>query len=302
MFHVEQSQLSENKTCPSCGHQNYVTYLELTDYFLTKEDFSILKCSNCGLLITYPQPIENEIGKYYKSTEYISHNTGNRGVGYYIYDLIRRKTLASKLHLLKKYSKGNLLLDIGCATGVFLNHCRKHGFQVEGIEPDNKARQYALEHYHLPVKDVNSLNEYNKKSFDVITMWHVLEHVADLNERMSVVRDIMKDTGTLFVALPNPASYDAKYFGKYWAAYDVPRHLFHFTKDSFTALSEKYGFKIIKVLPMIYDSYYISLLSEKYKNGNSSYLKALLLGMKSNSYARKHDTNYSSLIYILKKV
>jgi 2-polyprenyl-3-methyl-5-hydroxy-6-metoxy-1,4-benzoquinol methylase len=301
MFHVEQPVQQPSFKCPSCGHNNYVTHLVLKDYFLSKEVFSIIKCTECGLLSTYPQPLPSEISKYYKSAHYISHATENKGLEAVIYNFIRKKTLASKTALIRKYSSGNKLLDIGCATGVFVDYCQRHGFVAEGIEPDEKSRNYANNILHLEVNDLDYISKLPEKSFDVITMWHVLEHVNDIQERMKVVNKLLADNGTAFIALPNPLSYDAQFYKEHWAAYDVPRHLYHFTNSSFTSFSVQQKMKIIKTVPMVFDAYYISLLSERYINGKGSYLKAFYRGFISNLYARRHSMNYSSLIYILKK-
>lgn len=302
MFHVEQHPKNAILKCPTCGHQNYLTYLELRDYFLSQEEFTIIKCVHCGLLITFPQPLPSDLSKYYKSTQYLSHVTHKGGVDFYLYNKIRKITLASKIRLIKKYTTGTNLLDIGCATGVFLNYCRMHGYIVEGIEPNEKARNYAREELNLDVKDIPYLTELPHSYFDIITMWHVLEHVPDVNERMSVVKHLLKEDGTAFIALPNPNSYDAKYYKEYWAAYDVPRHLYHFSIDAFSSLCTNNSLRIVKILPLIYDSYYISLLSERYKNGKRSYVNALYRGLKSNIYAKSNNLNYSSLIYIVKKI
>lgn len=299
MFHVEQSAAGATAKCPLCNHSDYVTYLELDDYFLTKEKFSILKCNNCGLMKTYPQPSMDTIGRYYDSPDYISHATGKKSIKEKAYDLIRKRTLASKKSILDTYSKGKRLLDIGCATGVFLNYCKNYGYEVKGVEPDEKCRNYAKAHFNIAVTPPETLKTFPAKSFDIITMWHVLEHVDDLNERMSLIKNLLTDDGVLIVALPNPSSYDAKHYGKFWAAYDVPRHLYHFTKDSFKKLCSKFSFEVINILPMVFDSFYISLLSEKYKNHKTSLVNAFLVGLKSNLKARV-STNHSSVIYIIK--
>ncbi len=297
-----EHQLSDTLLqCPSCSGNNFVTHLELDDYFLSQEHFTISKCTKCGLLITVPQPSETDLGKYYKSSEYISHATKNTGIEFWLYDQVRKITLSSKLKLIKKYSIGKRLLDIGCATGVFLDYCGKRGFIVQGIEPNQNARHYANKQFGLTVNDVSHLTELPYKSFDVITMWHVLEHVSDLNERLVHLNNLLADEGTAFIALPNPLSYDALHYKNHWAAYDVPRHLYHFTQQSFSTLIAKHNLKIIEIVPMVFDAYYISLQSEKYRNGSKSFLKALYQGFRSNQYAKANGKNYSSLIYILKK-
>jgi len=301
MFHVEQPILKTQLICPACGHDEHVTYLELRDYFLSQDKFRIIKCTNCGLLITDPQPLPNEISKYYKSDLYFSHTTHKKGLEFFLYDRIRKVSLTRKVDMIRNFSGGNNLLDIGCATGMFLKECKEHGFQVKGVEPNKEARKYAKEVLKLDVEDLDHLYKLQEESFDVITMWHVLEHVHDLNERMRMVYSLLKNDGVAIVALPNPESYDALFYSSHWAAFDVPRHLYHFSSDSFKSICEKYDFKVIKIRPLIYDAFYISYLSERYKYGKSSYLKALYRGLVSNFRARKAGMNYSSLIYILKK-
>ncbi len=299
MFHVEQSTATSTENCPVCGNSEFVTYLTLDDYFLTHETFTIIKCKNCGLLSTSPHPSPDEIGKYYDSPDYISHSTNKKSIKDRLYNIIRNRTLISKKVLLDKYAKGNRLLDIGCAIGVFLDYCQRNGYSTMGVEPDEKCRMFAEKNFHLQVKDIDALKQFPSKSFDIITMWHVLEHVDDLNERMSLIKKILADDGVLIIALPNPLSFDAKYYGKYWAAYDVPRHLYHFSKDAFEKLCNRFSFKIINIIPMVYDSFYISMLSEKYKNGTTSLVKAFFIGLKSNLKARSCK-NHSSLIYIIR--
>ncbi len=302
MFHVEQSNTIIVNQCPVCGKNDFITHLLLKDYFLSQEEFSILKCTHCGLMITNPQPKMEELGKYYQSKDYISHSTEKSGnIQVKLYNIIRKRTLKTKLSLLSKYTSGYRLLDIGCAIGVFLDYCRKHGYHVMGIEPELKARQYAKDNFNLDIHDTNFIEKIESASLDVVTMWHVLEHVSDIEKRINSIHRILTKEGTAIIALPNPDSYDAKYYQKYWAAYDVPRHLFHFTKESFSTLCERNSFKVISVIPMVYDSFYVSMLSEKYKNSKIPMVKAFLTGLKSNIFAMLNNKNYSSLIYIVKK-
>ncbi len=301
MFHVEQITQPDIELCPACTSTEHVMYLKLDDYFLSKESFSLKKCTQCGLLHTVPQPDIEQLGRYYQSSDYISHSTDNKSFMNVVYDIIRRSTLRSKLALIKKYSEGTNLLDIGCATGVFLNYCQSQGYNVKGIEPEAKPREFAINEYKLDVGNLDYLSSIKNQSIDIVTMWHVLEHVSDIKERMQVIHKILKDSGTAFIALPNPQSYDAQYYKNYWAAYDVPRHLYHFTQKSFHSLAAQHSFKVIATIPMLYDAFYISLLSEKYKNSKLPYLKAIIKGLQSNIYASRNDNNYSSLIYIIRK-
>jgi predicted SAM-dependent methyltransferase len=118
---------------------------------------------------------------------------------------------------------------------------------------------------------------------------------------MEQVKYVLKDEGIAFIALPNHKSWDTQYYKKQWAAWDVPRHLYHFSMDTFSNLAKKHGFKIVEILPMKFDAFYVSLLSEKYRTNKMNYIKALFQGMKSNRWAKKNNNNYSSLIYVLRK-
>lgn len=218
-----------------------------------------------------------------------------------LYQTVRNFTNKSKAKLVQRLSKGKSILDIGCATGEFLIACKQKGFIVYGVEPNEKAREVALENHKLVINDLSFLDECESNSFDVITMWHVLEHVHEINKRMQQVYRLLREDGTAIIALPNYESYDAAHYKENWAAYDVPRHLFHFNKTSFETLAKKNGFQLREILPMKFDSYYVSLLSEKYLNGKGSLVKATFRGFLSNLKARQNNNQYSSLIYIISK-
>jgi 2-polyprenyl-3-methyl-5-hydroxy-6-metoxy-1,4-benzoquinol methylase len=192
-------------------------------------------------------------------------------------------------------------LDIGCGTGEVLEYFTKKGWDTKGIEPSDNARSYAVENLGLSVEKEEYLQKLKEKSFDVISMWHVLEHVPQLNKRMEQVKNIMKDDGVAFIALPNYKSWDGEYYKKHWAAWDVPRHLYHFSKDTFKLLAINHGLKIVEILPMKFDAFYVSLLSEKYQSKKINYMKAFFQGLKSNNWAKKNGDDYSSLIYVLRK-
>ncbi len=275
--------------------------MNVKDYFLSGEEFAIYKCSQCGLLITRPMPEVSKLGRYYASENYISHSSKSTDAISKVYHFVRNYTHKQKYKLLKKYSSGKSVLDIGCATGEFLNYCSTQGMTTLGIEPNEKARKIAESAYKLEVIDEPGIDTLASGSFDMITMWHVLEHVPDINQRVSDIFRLLNNDGVAFIALPNHASYDAAYYYRYWAAWDVPRHLFHFDRKSLPALANKHGFRVAAILPMRFDAYYVSLLSEKYMTGESSYVKAFLRGFLSNYKARSRSGEYSSLIYILKK-
>lgn len=298
---MEQSEIIIPRTCLVCDNQNISFLMDVKDHFLSGETFSLYKCNSCGLISTFPAPDESKISEYYKSEKYVSHSSKPSGLFEFAYHQVRQITLKSKAKITSKYSHGKKLLDIGCATGEYLQTCKKQGFEVSGVEPNQKAREIALANYGLKIGDLNSLNSFSPESFDVITMWHVLEHVHDINERMAKINQLLKLNGIAIIAVPNPESYDAHHYIDKWAAYDVPRHLFHFTQNALKTLAEKHGFTVREILPMKFDAFYVSLLSEKYKTGRSSVLKATMTGIKSNRKAKQQQNNYSSLIYILSK-
>jgi SAM-dependent methyltransferase len=286
--------------CPVCGNQNFKDFLSGKDHFLTGEEFTIVQCCNCDFRFTNPRPDEKEIPLYYDSEEYISHDTKKTSILQTIYMSVRKFTIRNKYRIVKKYSNSYSLLDIGCGTGDFLNYCRKMKFETTGIEPNIKARKFAAENLFLNVYDESHLDTFLPGSFSVITMWHVLEHVHQLNERLLEIYKLLKPDGTLIIAVPDSDSWDAKKYKSCWAAYDLPRHLYHFTPDSMKNLTIKNGFQIEKIIPMLFDAFYISLLSEKYRSGQQNFLKAFYDGIRSNFYGRKNQNNYSSLIYICK--
>lgn len=292
----------ENLThCPLCQSTEFTNELVATDYTTSHESFQIQKCTKCHFVFTNPRPSAEAIGKYYQSDSYISHTDGGKSILDKVYLMARNFTLRWKEQLvLKQHAQGELL-DVGCGTGEFINHMKKAGWQVTGMEPTEGPRAKASE--KIQNRIYSSLQEINQ-SFDVITLWHVLEHVHDLNETVIKIKSLIKENGTIFIAVPNHESPDAKVYQSYWAAYDVPRHLWHFSKTTMKHLMTKQGLKVIDIVPMKLDAYYVSLLSEKYQHpqqsGLTNMIKATAQGFLSNRKAIK-ETNHSSLIYIIKK-
>lgn len=287
-------------SCPVCGEPEFTPFLQSNDFFLTGEEFMILKCDNCGLKFVNPRPDEQEIGKYYDSTDYVSHG-GEKNILNFLYRQVRKFSLKNKFKLVNKHTKGNKILDIGCGTGEFLFYCKQQGFEVQGIEPGEKPRSFARSEYNLEVHDEDFLTGMTIPQFDIVTLWHVLEHVHQLHARMRKIGEILNENGTLIIAVPNCDSWDAQLYGNYWAAYDVPRHLYHFTPETIKILAGKFDFKVDEIVPMKLDAFYISLLSEKYEGGKKNYFRAILNGVSSNNFARRNNKNYSSLIYVLKR-
>ncbi|MEI7596332.1 MAG: methyltransferase domain-containing protein [Bacteroidota bacterium] len=287
-------------SCPICKSTMLKSHLTCKDYTVSQSEFTIVNCSSCGFTFTNPRPEPENLGVYYKSEEYVSHSNTKKGLIFKLYQLVRNYTLDNKVRLVKKWGNPKNLLDIGCGTGAFIDRCAKSKIEVVGIEPDESARNFAINNFSLNVFDESEIIKIADNSYDTITMWHVLEHVSDLEERVKQLKRILKPGGTLFVALPNMASYDAQVYGKFWAAYDVPRHLYHFKKGDVERLFNLVSMVVVKRLPMKFDSFYVSMLSEKYLSGKVNYFKAFYNGMKSNKYASKSDVNFSSVIYILK--
>jgi 2-polyprenyl-3-methyl-5-hydroxy-6-metoxy-1,4-benzoquinol methylase len=272
-------------------------FLTVKDYSVSKETFDLYYDETMDMLITYPQPSLENLGKYYESEDYISHTDNKRSLFEKLYHFIKSIALKNKLNLINllQPNKGKLL-DIGAGTGEFLSVAKKDGWQIMGVEPSERAKSIAL---NKGVPFVEQTGELENNSFDVISMWHVLEHVPDLDKQIKELKRLLKPTGTLIIAVPNFKSFDAKHYGKFWAAYDVPIHFWHFSKTAIKLLFEKEEMKLEKVLPMKFDSFYVSLLSEKYKSGKMNFVKAFFIGLQSN-WKAKENFEYSSHIYIIK--
>jgi SAM-dependent methyltransferase len=288
------------QSCPVCGKERFMEFLKGKDFFLSGEEFTIVECAGCGFRFTNPRPYGKEISRYYDSPEYISHDAKKSSLFQSIYKTLRKFSVRNKFSIIKKNSYGKSILDIGCGTGEFLNFCQKNNYTTTGIEPNEKARKYAAANFGLSVYDENSLDSFQTDSFDVITMWHVLEHVHNINERLQLIARLLKSGGILVVAVPECNSWDAINYKEFWAAYDLPRHLYHFTQVTLKRLVSKHGLEVVKILPLKLDAFYISLLSEKYLSGKQNYPKAFFNGIRSNIYAGKNENSYSSLIYICK--
>jgi SAM-dependent methyltransferase len=249
------------------------------------------------MLITNPQPEESELGAYYESTDYISHTDSKKGLLAFLYQSVKKRSIQKKVKLIKKL-KGvsGTLLDIGAGTGEFCIAAQKSGWITKGVEPNEKAGAYSKSKgIHL----AKAMEYYDGQMFDAVTLWHVLEHLPNLEKSIDQISRLVKPGGTLVIAVPNFKSFDAKYYKSFWAAYDVPRHLWHFSKASMPILfGEK--FELVKTKPMVFDSFYVSLLSEKYKTGNTFSIRALCIGLWSNLVGWR-TKEYSSHIYCFKK-
>ena len=289
------------KECPVCSGTNFIKKLTCKDYTKSKEIFKIVSCETCGFTFTNPRPSDQKIGDYYKSEMYISHTNESAGFFNWMYQTIRIYTTKSKVRLLKSIKKEGVHLDVGCGTGEFLNACKKSGYKTEGIEPSVIARNQARENYNLSVSEKTDLSQYSDLKFDTISMWHVLEHVANLNETINHCKRILKPGGKIFIAVPNHECWDANYYKEYWAAWDVPIHFWHFSKATIKLIFKKHQLRIIKKKPMIFDSYYVSLLSEEFMTGNKNFVKGFIIGLISNLFGVFTKKGHSSMIYVFEK-
>jgi SAM-dependent methyltransferase len=288
--------------CPKCGFNEFKPYISCTDFTVSKELFEIVSCSKCQFKFTNPRPDAIEIGRYYESQDYISHSDTKKGLFNKIYHYVRGIAIRNKINLIiDLQTKNKSILDIGCGTGTFLAEIQKYGWKITGIEPNKLARETAEKHYSLPVYDEEKISEIPENSFSIITLWHVLEHVHNLKQRITEIYNLLEKDGFAIIAVPNHTSWDADYYKSFWAAYDAPRHLYHFSPSSIKELFKESKMFHVKSLPMKFDSYYVSLLSEKYKGNSLGPLNALLSGWKSNRKAGKNSEKYSSVIYIFQK-
>ncbi len=287
--------------CPLCKNKNFVAKITCNDHTSSKENFNIVSCETCEFTFTNPRPENKKIGDYYKSDMYISHTNNSKGMFNWIYQNVRTYTIANKVSLLKKIKKEGLHLDIGCGTGEFLNACKKSGYRTEGVEPSILARNKAIENYKLSVSKDSNLKQYQDSKFDSISMWHVLEHVPNLNETISEMYRILKPNGKIIIGVPNHKCWDAIFYKKHWAAWDVPIHFWHFSKITIELIFKNCKFKLIKTKPMIFDSFYVSLLSEEFKYGKRNYIRGFLIGLISNLFGVFTKKGHSSIIYVFEK-
>jgi len=289
--------------CPVCGTADIKNALSAKDYTISGETFAIAECNGCLLRFTQDVPEAASISPYYKSENYISHTNTSKGLVNRLYQSVRKKTLRQKRKLISKATgiqKGSLL-DVGSGTGSFVNEMKQADWQVTGLEPDADARAVGKQLYNIDLADVSQLYQLHSSSYDAITMWHVLEHVHDLQGYVAQLKLLLKENGKLFIAVPNYTSKDAAIYKEHWAAYDVPRHLYHFSPQSMQVLMEKHGLKILQYKPMRYDSFYVSMLSSKYKNGKTNLIASFFNGLRSNFKAIGDVKRCSSVIYIISK-
>ncbi|MAR40000.1 MAG: methyltransferase [Flavobacteriales bacterium] len=288
------------KNCLICDSTSFEEHLTSKDFSVSNENFTILKCKNCNFHFTNPRPKNEELARYYISDHYISHNNTRKNLFEKVYQLVRRIAIKGKYNLISRFKKKGRILDIGCGTGDFLNKCKTEKWVTKGIEPSEIARKQAIVNYNLDVEESIDLRDI-KGEFDVITLWHVLEHVTELNTTVSELKRLLSNHGKAIIAVPNLESFDASYYKKYWAAYDLPIHLYHFSKESIIKLFKKHGFSLRKTKGMKYDSFYVSMLSEEHKSKKKNFITAIFIGFLSNLYGFFTKRGFSSTIYVFEK-
>jgi 2-polyprenyl-3-methyl-5-hydroxy-6-metoxy-1,4-benzoquinol methylase len=288
--------------CPVCHSGDINPLLTVKDHSVSKEEFVIWQCGNCSLRFTQDVPDETSIGVYYQSADYISHTNASKGLVNQLYQKVRNYTLDQKANLvIRNTVQQGKVLDLGAGVGAFLNTMKGKGWDVVGVEPDEGARQHAKTDFGIELNETDLFWNLQAGSFDAITLWHVLEHVHQLHPYIDQLKNLLKLQGKIFIAVPNYQSLDGNIYKLYWAAYDVPRHLYHFSPKSMQALMQEHGLKIIDKKPMWFDSFYISLLSSKYKNGKTNWLGAGMAGLRSNLKALSNRDRCSSIIYVVGK-
>ncbi len=286
-----------------CDNSQILKQFDINDLSISKEDFEIWDCDSCGFRFTQNVPNQENAGSYYISDDYVSHSDNKDGIINKLYHFARQFMLKSKRNLLLKYSQGKSLLDIGSGTGYFPAIMKNAGFDVTGIEINEEARNYSIDKFGLNVLPPSRFEDESiNKTFDVVTMWHVLEHIYDFHDYLSKIKNVLNSNGHLILALPNYKSFDGMHYNTYWAGYDVPRHLWHFTTKDINFIAERYGFELVAKKRMPLDSFYVSLLSEKYKKSGIAMIKGFFYGKISYLTSLLNTDKCSSIIYVLKKI
>lgn len=294
--------MEHHNACPACGSSQIQFCFNSRDNSVSGQEFAIWECKDCTLRFTRDVPSQHEIGPFYQAEAYISHTDSQKGYINRVYHLVRMVTMRRKLRLIQNISgmPAGRLLDIGAGTGLFCHTMKNAGWNVTGLEPDGETRNWAKEHRGIDLLSSDSLFTLAPGA-DVVTLWHVMEHVHALHEYLDQIAKLLTEGGKLVIAVPNYTSFDAKKYGKDWAAYDVPRHLYHFSPASMEELLQHHGFRILSFKPMWFDSFYVSMLTEKYKGKFPGVVRAFFIGALSNLFALLNTKKCSSVIYIAEK-
>lgn len=289
-------------TCPRCGNTAFQHHLHVTDHHHTQESFEIKTCSNCQLAATTPRPAPGQISHYYSTDNYISHTNNSQNLQDRLYQWARRSAIRKKHRLIARHAGHGHLLDIGCGTGEFLSYLKSRGYQPQGVEPNQSAREQAIANHELPVvPDLESIPPHEQ--FQIVTLWHVLEHLYDPSRTLKQIHARSKNDALLVIAVPDRESWDAQHYGAAWAAYDVPRHLFHFRRSDIRDMLQQHGFRLLRVTPMWLDAPYVSLLSERYlgRAPITALILGACIGLWSNIRSCTSSKPTSSTLYIAQK-
>lgn len=297
---MEHSKEKMQESCPICQSKTLVHAFHVKDHFLSQEEFDLFRCKTCDVIVTLPVPEPDKLESYYESREYFSHGGNKKGLVPASYNFIKGINIKKKYLQSTKGLELGEVLDIGCGIGDFLAYSKTKGWKVSGLEPNKHARQIVKQQHKIEVEDVSQISKLPDESFSLVTLFHVLEHVIDPLEMIREIHRILKPEGRLVIALPNNESWDAKFYKEVWAGWDVPRHLFHFNPRSISNLMSRFPFQSELNKPMIWDAYYVSLLSEKYKKKSFPIVRAAFMGFISNCKAKRKE-NYSSVMYFYKK-
>jgi len=290
-----------NRACPVCGGVDFRNHLKVTDHSISREVFYIDTCKKCGFLFTANPPAEKDCGTYYKSNTYISHSDTRKGMVSHMYHLVRRFMLGRKASLLERLGADKSLLDVGSGTGYFASKMQELGYRSSAVEPDEGARNYSRDKFGLQVEAPEWLFTQHNLLFGYITLWHVLEHIYEPDKYFQRFTELLLPGGYLIVALPNHKSYDARHYREYWAAYDVPRHLWHFNPTTLTSFAQKNGFSVSDKIQMPFDSFYNCILSERYAGSKGGLLKGAIMGLIAFLEGAVNTNKASSVIYVLRK-
>lgn len=284
MFHVEPNTPS-------------IILAKTKDYLVTGESFEVHLDPTTQIAQTIPVPPLESITQYYASEEYISHGNQKQSIIDHLYAFVQRIMLRQKEAWISKYAKSSKrYLDFGCGTGALVHHLNKKNWEAYGVEPSEKARNFSA----IKKRLYPSLEKLPETNFDTIALWHVLEHLPDPVSSLKEFNARLNQGGYLFLALPNFNSFDAKYYQDSWAAYDVPRHLWHFSATGITQLCNQSGFELVECKGLLFDAFYVCYLSEQHQKSKAAFLKGISVGLWSNLSAF-FSKEHSSKLYIFRK-